>query len=69
MELDQKVEKILTDAKKRLQNMDWQKRYGNFFEALLVECAKDTLALIEEQHKCKSHGQKPNVNNKPPPST
>lgn len=69
MELDQKVDKILSDAKKRLPNMDWQKRYGSYFEALLRECAKDTLALIEQQQKSKNHGQKPNVNNKPPPST
>ncbi len=69
MELDQKVDKILSDAKKRLQNMDWQKRYGSYFEALLCECAKDTLVLTEQQQKSKNHGQKPNVNNKPPPST
>jgi len=68
MELDQKVDKILSDAKKRLQNMDWQKRYGSYFETLLRECRKDTLALIEQQQKSKNHGQKPNVNNKPPPS-
>ena len=68
MELDQKVDKILSDAKKRLQNMDWQKRYGSYFEALLRECAKDTLALIEQQQKSKNHGQKQNEKNKPPPS-
>lgn len=67
MELDQKVDKILSDAKKRLQNMDWQKRFGSYFEALLCECAKDTLVLIEQQQKSKNHGQKPSVNNKPPP--
>ena len=68
MELDQKVDKILSDAKKRLQNMDWQKRYGSYLEALLCECAKDTLALIEQQQKSKNHGQKQNEKNKPPPS-
>ena len=52
--LDKKVDKILSDAKKRLQNMDWKKRYGNYFEALLCECAKDTLALIEQQRKANS---------------
>jgi hypothetical protein len=55
MELDQKVEKILADAKKRLQNMDWLKRYGSYFEALLCECAKDTLSLIEQQRKRIKH--------------
>ena len=51
-EIDKKVDKIMNDAKKRLQNMDWEKRYGNYFEALLCECAKDTIALIEQQLKC-----------------
>ena len=68
-ELDKRVDKILSDAKMRLQNMDWQKRYGSCLEALLSECSIDTLALIEQQQKSKNHGQKPNVNNKPPPST
>ena len=53
-DLDKKVDKILSDANKRLQNMDWKKRYGNYFEALLRECAKDTLALIEQQRKANS---------------
>ncbi len=54
-ELDKKVNEILSNAKKRLQNMDWEKLYGSYFEALLCECAKDTLSLIEQQRKRIKH--------------
>ena len=54
-ELDKKVNEILSNAKKRLQNMDWEKLYGNYLEALLRECRKDTLSLIEQQRKRIKH--------------
>ena len=32
-ELNKKVNEILSNAKKRLQNMDWEKLYGNYLES------------------------------------
>ena len=64
-DLEKKVSMIVSNAKRRLQNMDWRKRYNSYLDALFCECAKDTLKIIERQQKEKSR----HAMNKPPPST